>query len=173
MGEQYVGEIRVFAGNYAPRGWLSCDGATLQIPMYQALFAVIGVQYGGDGVRTFQLPDLRARVAMGMGAGPNLTARVMGRSGGEASVTLLASEMPNHTHTPNCQSLTNQTTPAGAVWASTPPRSGAKMYADAVDTPMSPLAASPSGGDQPHNNLQPYLALNFIIAVEGVFPVRS
>lgn len=172
MSDPFVGEIRIFAGDYAPYGWAFCDGGMLQVQQNTLLFAIIGNRYGGDGRQTFQLPDLRGRVAMAMGSGPNLTPRVIAQKGGVSAVTLLQSEMPNHTHTANCQTVTNQSAPAGNVWASSPARVGPKVYATPPDTEMSPLALAPTGGDQPHNNMQPFVSLNFIIALVGLYPPR-
>lgn len=172
MADPYVGEIRIFAGTYAPRDWAFCDGTTVNIQQYTALFSIIGFQFGGDGRTNFKLPDLRGQAAMCMGAGPGLTPRPFAKGGGNAQVTLLQTQMPNHTHAANAQTTANQTAPAGNVWANSPGRVGPNVYADPPNTPMSPLALSPMGGDQPHNNIQPYLAMNFIIALQGVYPSK-
>ncbi|MBW7476070.1 tail fiber protein [Paenibacillus oenotherae] len=172
--DPYVGEIRIFAGSYAPRGWAFCNGQLVAIRQNTALFSILGVQYGGDGKTTFALPNLQGKAPMNQGNGPGLTPRSVGEDVGSSTVTLLTTELPNHIHTATCPSnvAADQMTPQGAVWANTGGRKGDKVYSDLINTPMNPMAILPQGGSQPHNNMQPYLAINYIIALEGVFPQR-
>jgi microcystin-dependent protein len=170
MAEPILGEIRLFAGNFAPRGWALCNGQLLQITQNTALFSLLGVYYGGDGKTTFALPDLRARVPIGAGEGAGLTPRDLGAAGGESAVSLITTEMPMHTHAANCSSTQSSNQPEGAYWGST--GRGASAYAATPATALSLLAAQPAGGSQPHNNMQPYLGMTFIIAMEGIFPSR-
>src|SRR5262245_23907299 len=174
MADPFVAEIRIFGFNFAPRGWAVCNGQILPIPQNTALFALLGTTYGGDGVTTFALPDLKARVPMHPGQGPGLSLHDLGETGGTAAVTLQPSEMPAHTH-----ALGVQTAPLGAVAAPAGttlgrPASG-KLYVTAAPPPpvsMSPSMLAQAGGGQPHNNLQPYLTVNFCIALQGIFPAR-
>jgi len=170
--DPYVGEIRLFAGSYAPVGWAFCDGSLLAIQTYAALFSVIGTTYGGNGTTNFALPDLRGRAPIHQGEGPGLTARVLAQSGGTDSVTLTLSEIPNHTHPLNSE-VNNPTgnNPQGQIWSSTG-RRGPLAYSQKVDSPLSPMAIASAGGSQPHNNRQPYLGVNYIMALEGVYPSR-
>lgn len=172
--DQFLGEIRQFAGSFAPKGWAFCNGQLLSIQQNTALYAVIGTTYGGDGKTTFALPDLRGKVTIHQGQGPGLTPRAIGSTGGSASVTLTESEMSNHSHVPNSQGESTQILPDGSIWANVKAGRGSKyIYTASPNTAMSPQALQTSGGSQPHNNMQPYLGLNFIIALEGIFPSRS
>jgi len=171
MAEPILAEIRLFAGNFAPRGWALCNGQLMSISQNTALFSLLGTSYGGDGKVTFALPDLQGRVPIGQGNGAGLTPRVVGEEGGEAAVSLIATEMPMHTHLANCSSQQTANQPEGAYWAST--GRGANAYAATASTTLSPFAAQPAGGSQPHNNMQPYLGMTFIIALEGIFPSRQ
>jgi microcystin-dependent protein len=183
MSDAYVGEIRLFAGNYATENWHICDGSLLNIQAFPALYALIGTTYGGDGQTTFGLPDLRGRVPVGQGQGTNLTARVLGQKGGSSTVTLTQSQMPAHTHSFSASTVT-ATTPTLAASGSgfaTPISTGADgpvvayapsalvTSAENVNLGSNAISAS-SGGGQPHNNLMPYEAINYIIAVQGLFP---
>lgn len=179
MADAYLGEIRIFAGNFAPKGWALCNGQILPLSQYTALFSILGVQYGGDGKTNFALPNLNGRVPIGQGAGPGLTPRAVGETVGSATVTLLTTEMPAHTHAPmgNTQ-LGSTVDPTNAVWGEfgVGGRGGitpVNLFNPTPDTLMSPLAVNVSGGSQPHNNMQPYLAMNFIICLDGEFPPRS
>lgn len=174
--ESFIGDIRLFAGEFAPRGWKFCDGSVLSISVYDTLFALIGTTYGGDGQSTFALPDLRGRVPVGQGAGPGLTSRLIGQSFGSENVTLLATQMPQHTHTLNATTAAAASPQAaGHLFAQT----GAdKCYGPPPGTDPQPQtlaanAVSAAGGSQPHNNIMPTMAVNYIIAVEGVFPSRN
>jgi microcystin-dependent protein len=155
MADPFVAEIRIFPFNFAPKGWAFCDGQILPISQNTALFALLGTTYGGDGKSTFALPDLQGSTPMQQGQGPGLSLRDLGEIGGEQNVTLLQSEMPSHTHGV-------QAAGAHDVYAGPPP-----------NVNMSPLATSVTGGSLPHNNMMPYLGLNFCIALQGVFPPRT
>lgn len=172
MSTPYIGEIRIFAGNFPPRGYQFCAGQLLPISQYSALFALIGTTYGGDGQTTFGLPDLRGRVPMHQGTGPGLTTRTLGQSFGTETVTLTSAQMPAHGHGVLCNNGTGVTNPANGFWAQT---SGVSGYGAPATANASVNAGSigNSGGNQPHNNLMPLLSLNFIIALEGVFPSRN
>jgi microcystin-dependent protein len=173
MADPFVAEIRIFPFTFPPKGWAFCDGQLLPISQNTALFALLGTTYGGDGKSTFALPDLQGSAAMHPGAGQGLSTRVLGEIGGAESITLLGSEMPLHTHTlratvePGDNRLPS---PTVALSAST----GAFAYVSANPslTPMAVQALPPAGGSLPHNNMQPYLTLNFNIALQGVFPPR-
>lgn len=169
--DSYIGEIRIFAGSYAPQGWALCDGSLLQIRSYPVLFSILGTNYGGDGQNTFALPDLRGRAPMHQGQGPGLTNRPIGSAGGSAQVTLRETQMPAHTHIPACQSVTNgSASPENAIWTKTFGRFGQPAYATQPNQAMSAQAIGIAGSSQPHNNMQPYLSMNFIISLEGDFP---
>jgi microcystin-dependent protein len=168
----YVGQIMAFGGTYAPQGWALCDGSLLPISQYETLFNLIGTTYGGDGQNTFALPDLRGRVPLHQGQGPGLSSYVLGESGGVEDVTLSVNQFPQHTHpamvSPNPGTSPN---PAGAFWAGSP----VNIYTDgaAANAAMAATSISASGGSQPHNNMLPYLTLNFCIATEGIYPSPS
>jgi microcystin-dependent protein len=174
--DPYVGEIRLFAGKYAPAGWLFCEGQTLEVPQYQVLFAVISNVFGGDGTTTFALPDLRGLVPIHQGQGDGLTTRNYRASGGTKQETLTMEQIPNHDHAARCRTNTNGNDPIGSIWAvarNPINNSTVSFYSNKADTPMNPEMLTPIGGGQAHNNMQPYMALNYIIACEGVFPVKS
>jgi microcystin-dependent protein len=175
MTDPFLAEVRPFAGNFAPTGWALCNGQLMSISQNTALFSLLGTNYGGDGRVTFGLPNLMGSAPMQQGQGPGLSQRYLGESGGEPSVTLLSSEMPNHTHRVLAVDASGDTTsPAGASFAQA--RNG--RVADRIystDTPnltMAPQAALPAGGSAPHNNMPPYLCVTFIIALQGIFPQR-
>ena len=176
MSSPFVAEIRIFAGNFAPLGWAFCNGQLMPISQNTALFSLIGTFYGGDGRSTFGLPNLQGSAPLGQGQGPGLTERFLGETGGEQFVTLLQTEMPAHLHTVRCSSANaDKNDPTNNVWAVTGARR-ATVNQYAANTPtvsMSNSALSVAGGSLPHNNMPPYLALNFIIALQGVFPPRS
>jgi len=177
MADPFVAEIRIFGFNFAPQGWAQCDGQILAISQNTALFSLLGTTYGGNGQSTFALPDLQGNAAMQHGQGPGLSLRDLGEIGGEQSVTLIISEMPAHTHTPtNAKPAGGLPDPTGNMWGtSSAGKVAANFYAPAVGTAvnMNPLAFGLNGGGLPHNNLMPYLVLNFCIALQGVFPSRS
>lgn len=168
--EPFIGEIRLFAGNFAPRGWAFCDGQLLPIAQNQALFSIIGTTYGGDGRTTFALPDLRGRAPIHAGSGPGLTPRVLGARGGEEQVTLTESQLPQHTHSLMASTAKADTkTPTGEVLGG-----NTKNYTAPptnVDTDISSIGIAGEG--QAHNNMQPYLTLNYIIALQGIYPSRN
>ncbi|HEX8501246.1 MAG TPA: tail fiber protein [Pyrinomonadaceae bacterium] len=166
MPEPYIGEIRMFGGNFAPAGWAFCDGQLIPISENDALFNLIGTTYGGDGQETFALPNLQSRVPMHAGTGGGIT-YTLGESGGVEEVTLTVNQIPLHTHQPfGSNSGASQTTPGGAVFA----QSISNLYAEVSPINLSPQAISPVGGSQPHTNLQPYLCINFIISLFGIYP---
>ena len=174
MSNPFVAEIRIFAGNFAPRGWATCDGQILPISQNTALFSLLGTTYGGNGQSTFALPNLQGSAPMHAGQGPGLSQRFLGEMCGESAVTLLTSEMPVHGHTAQATSGSNQDSPAGNAWSSigttrTPPA----LYQTTQNAQMSPQALALTGGSQPHNNMSPFLCLTFIIAMQGVFPPRN
>jgi microcystin-dependent protein len=169
----YVGEIRMFAGNFAPNGWMFCEGQTLPISENEVLFQLIGTTYGGDGEETFNLPNLASRVPIHMGTGPDGTTYQLGEMAGTESETLTVQQIPNHTH-PLTASVADGTTPnpEGNVIAQTP----AGIFPFFEDAPTANMAASaitPAGGSQPHENTQPFLCINFIISLFGVFPSQT
>ena len=175
MSSPFVAEIRIFAGNFAPTGWAQCNGQLMPISQNTALFSLLGTMYGGDGKSNFALPNLQGSAPLQQGQGPGLSLRVQGEIGGEQTLTLLQTEMPAHNHTAMAAAGTGLADPANNVWAS-----GAKGFGNvyspsvnASNVQMSPLATSISGGNQPHNNMMPYLGLTFIIALQGVFPPRT
>ncbi|MCU0496011.1 MAG: tail fiber protein [Anaerolineae bacterium] len=171
MGNPYVGEIRMFGGNFAPLGWMLCQGQLLPISEYEVLFQLIGTTYGGDGQETFALPNLSSRVPVHQGQAPGLGSYVLGETGGVETVTLTPSTLPTHNH---IVMIANQaatdTTPANTL---VPAASVANIYDVGPDTTLSPSTIQPAGGSQPHNNIQPILAINFIISLYGIFPSPS
>jgi microcystin-dependent protein len=173
MADPFVAEVRIFAGNFPPTGWAFCNGQLMPISQNTALFSLLGTTYGGDGKSTFALPDLQGRAPMHPGDGPGLTPRVLGEAAGQPAVTLLESEMPVHSHTTSAQ-----TTPASAFAPSNTTilaRSvGGNAYGTGTpDAVLASTAIQPAGGSQPHNNMQPFLVLNFVIALQGIFPPRG
>jgi microcystin-dependent protein len=173
MSSPFIGEIRIFAGSFAPAGWATCDGQLMPISENDALFTLIGTTYGGDGQSTFGLPNLSARVPVHQGQGPGITQNyVIGEAGGVDNVTLTTQQMPSHNHQLVCStSIATLQTPQNAVLAQS---TLAKMYfADATDSNLAPATIGMTGGSQPHDNMQPYLALTYIISLFGIFPTQS
>jgi len=173
--DPFVAEIRIFPFNFAPKGWAFCDGQLMPLSQNTALFSLLGTTYGGDGKSTFALPNMQGNAPMHPGQGPGLSLHDLGETGGSETVSLLESEMPAHSHTAMANAAVgNRTTPAAnsisRVTGSTPfvPGSPAPPL-----IAMSSSSITPAGGDQPHNNMQPYLTLNFCIALQGVFPPRT
>ena len=167
MSDPFIAEIKVISFNFPPKGWAFCNGQLLQINQNQALFSILGTTYGGDGRTTFALPNLQARMPIHQGNGFTL-----GERGGEVAHTLTINEMPAHNHPAQGQSAVagpTGTLPASSVWAN----SGQNPYAPSPNVTMSPAAISNTGGSQPHNNEAPYLVLNFIIALVGIFPSQN
>jgi microcystin-dependent protein len=176
MADQFVGEIRIVPFNFAPFGWALCDGQLLAISQNTALFSLLGTYYGGNGTSNFALPNLQGSAPMNQGNGLGLTPRVLGEVGGETAVTLLLSQMPAHTHTAKNAAVSNAGTPGPTVTFGGGGRGKAPAYAPASTQNAVQLmqrAVGLTGGNQPHNNMPPYLTLNFVIALQGIFPPRS
>jgi microcystin-dependent protein len=172
MAQPFVGEIRMFGGNFAPVGWMFCDGSTVAISEFQTLFQLIGTTYGGDGQSTFQLPDLRGRIPLHMGTGSDGTTHIIGENGGVENVTLTTQQIPVHTHPLTVSGdVAQQTNPSGAVPGQS---TQAKLYVEFdPNVALNAQTVGPSGGSQPHNNMQPFLGINFIISMFGVFPTQT
>lgn len=171
--ETFLGEIRMFAGNFAPTGWAFCQGQLLPIAQNQALFSLLGTTYGGNGTTTFALPDLRGRVPVGFGQGSGLSNRVIGEQFGSELVTLNINQMPSHNHTVNAVTTEgNQNLPTNSLPANT--KTLDKEYSDAnANTTMKATMVNPTGGNQPFGVTQPSLGVNFIIALQGIYPSRN
>jgi microcystin-dependent protein len=174
MADPFVAEIRIFPFNFAPKGWAFCDGQLLPLSQNTALFSLLGTTYGGDGKSNFALPNMQGNAPMHPGQGPGLSLHDLGETGGSQTVSLLESEIPSHPH-----GLMAQGAPADtnvAVGFSIARVVGATPYLPPAGAPLVSMAAQalpPAGGDQPHNNMQPYLTLSFCIALQGVFPPRT
>ncbi len=174
MAEPYIGEIKMFAGNFNPRGYAYCSGQLLPISQNTALFSLLGTIYGGNGQTTFALPNLQGRAPMNWGQGSGLTNRVIGQNGGTAAVTLNTTQIPSHNHL--LQGTTGDGTlgePNGATFGSGARGNPPFYAAQGTSVPMAQQAIGIAGTGQPHNNLQPYLVVSFIIALTGVYPPRS
>ena len=173
--DPFVAEIRIFPFNFAPKGWAFCDGQLLPLSQNTALFSLLGTTYGGDGKSNFALPNMQGNAPMHPGQGPGLSLHDLGEMSGSETVTLLQSEIPSHSHSLMASS-TNSSKPSPAGNALTRVQSGATPYLAPAGAPLSTFAdvsLTPAGGDQPHNNMMPYLTLNFCIALQGVFPPRT
>ncbi len=165
MSTPYLSEIKMVSFGYAPKGWLLCNGQVLPINQYQALFALVGTTYGGNGISTFQLPNLQGIMPIHMGNG-----YTEGQTGGTTTVTLTQNQIPSHTHSAvGVTTVANAEPAAGNAWAN----SAQNPYATSTNAGMSALAVQQTGGNQPHDNMPPFLVLNFVIAVQGIFPSRS
>lgn len=189
MADAYIGEIRIFSGNYAPRGWALCNGQLLSIPQNTALFSILGTKFGGDGKTNFALPNLMGKTPLHYGHGTGLEKKDFAKEGGTVGEILLTSQIPSHTHVPNNKDSPNEDSPVNAYWSNTntTPKNGVLAYVNLdpytpMDptppknpyTPMNPSAIQVVGGSQSHNNMQPYLALNFIICINsGEYPVKE
>ncbi len=174
--DPFIGEIRIFAGTFAPYGWAACDGQILQIQQNTALFSLLGTYYGGDGKTTFALPDLRGRAPMHWGSGAGLSVYGKpGLNGGATTVSLDANTTPCHTHAASGDaSGGGQQNPTNNVWGTQSGRSPTNLYtSNPPNVNMSGQALDPIGGGQPHNNMQPYLAMMYIIAMTGIYPSRD
>ena len=169
MSDPYIGEIKLISFNYPPRGWAFCNGQILPINQNQALFSILGTMYGGNGVTTFALPNLQGRVPIHQGI--NQGTYTVGQAAGELVHTLTTNEMPAHVHPAVAQSTASNpgVSPAGMIWATAPQLA----FAPAPNTPMNAAAVTTTGGSQPHENMPPYLVLNFVIALVGIFPSRN
>lgn len=164
MATPFISEIRIVSFNFPPKGWALCDGQLLPINQNQALFSLLGTTYGGDGRVNFGLPNLQGRAPVHVGNGI-----VLGQQGGETSHTLNISELPAHTHVPTGSSnAASATAPTGNLWATK-----ASIFAGSADTAMNPACITAVGGNQPHENMSPYLVLNFIISLQGIFPSQN
>jgi microcystin-dependent protein len=171
MSDQFIGEIRMVGFNFAPYGWALCNGQTLAISQNTALFSLLGTYYGGDGVTTFQLPNLQSRVPLHQGQGVGLSPYVVGQNGGFESITLTSQQMPQHNHTVATATTSSSNKPANNYWADA---AGGNMYSAGPATgTLNGQAMSYQGNGLPHSNLQPYLAVSFIIATQGIFPPRN
>lgn len=179
MTTPFIANVRLFGGNFAPAGWAFCDGSQLPIASYEALYTLIGTTYGGDGVKTFALPDLRGRVAVSQGQGSTLSNYVIGGKTGQDTLTLAAAQMPGHSHALMASTATGTAnTSSGNVLAAPAAAAGVSyaVYFNGTPPALRPLAASAignSGGNQGHDNHMPGLGLNYIIALEGIFPSQN
>jgi len=175
MSNPFVAEIRIFGFDFAPTGWAQCNGQVLPISQNTALFSLLGTTYGGDGKSNFALPNFQGSAPMHFGQGPGLSLRDLGETGGEPNVTLLPSEMPAHTHAALGYSGAGGQAPSSSTAWSDPNQRGISAYtaSSSSNANLSLQALAPAGGNLPHNNLMPYLTLNFCIALQGVFPPRS
>ena len=174
MADPFVAEIRAFPFNFPPRGWAFCNGQILPISQNTALFSLLGTMYGGDGKSNFALPNLQGSIPIGFGQSPGLSWYDLGQTGGSETVTLLVSEIPVHTHTLESDTFIgpDSGSPANAVLSSS---AATNIYSSASSplAPFAPQALAPGGGSQPHNNMMPYLTLNFCISLQGIYPPRS
>lgn len=173
QSDPFLGEVDLVAFNFAPKGWAMCQGQLLAINQNQALFSLLGTTFGGDGRVTFALPDLRGRRIVGQGQGQGLSPYTMGQRGGEEAVTLNISQIPSHTHQVQASMAVGTTgSPTGGYWAS---QTSTNLYSNAPTSTvaLSPLAIGSAGGGQPHDNMPPYLVLNYIIALQGIFPSQN
>ena len=176
MSEPFIAEIRIFAGNFAPRGWAFCDGQLLPVSQNTALFSLIGTTYGGDGRTTTALPNLQGRAPMHPGRGPGLTARRLGEKVGVETVTLSEAQIPSHSHTARAASAIGNVGLGPGTTNSMGGAGGGSAYQANISANLVDLASSTlstTGGSQSHTNVQPYLTLNFIIALQGLYPSRS
>jgi microcystin-dependent protein len=170
MATPYLSEIRLVSFSFAPKGWALCNGQTLPINQNQALFSLIGTTYGGNGITTFSLPNLQGRVPVHMGSDPKGVSYIIGQAGGQTEVTLTTAEMPAHSHRARADSsAASRSSPAGNAWAD----SASNPYSASANATMEPSIVAEAGDGQPHNNMPPYLVLNFVIALVGIFPSRN
>lgn len=169
----YLGEIRIFGGNFAPKGWALCNGQLLSISSNTALFSILGTTYGGDGVRNFALPNLQSRVPIHWGHGSGLSQYIPGQSAGVENVTLTQPQMPQHNHTMGTLSAPGTASRPNTQLLAQPTAGNAYGPVPSDGSTLNQAAISSAGGNQPHANLQPYLVMNFIIALQGIFPPRS
>jgi microcystin-dependent protein len=169
MAEPFLGEVKIVSFNFAPKGWALCNGQLLPINQNQALFALLGTTYGGNGQTNFGLPNLQGRAPAHLGGG-----HTQGQAAGEEAHTLSVAEIPAHNHAGASKDFATATTPAGNMLGAKAGRFGANIYAPAANlTPLHPSSVGATGGSQAHNNMQPYLVLNFVIALQGIFPSQN
>jgi microcystin-dependent protein len=173
MSEPFLGEIRIFCGNFAPQGWAMCNGQVLGIAQNSALFSILGTTYGGNGTTTFLLPDLRGRAALHYLQGNGLSNYALGETGGVEAVTLVAGQMPQHTHNLAAAATSTTPTPSAAVVLGEPSASVPAYAGATMTTALAANAVGLSTGGQPHENRQPILAMNYIIALVGIYPARN
>jgi microcystin-dependent protein len=176
MSDPFIGEIKMVGFNFAPYGWAFCDGQVMQIVQNTALYSLLGTTYGGNGTTNFNLPNLQGRAPLHRGTGPGLTPRPQGNSGGAATVALTTNTMATHTHTPMAVIGSGSATPGNNTWGAMPGRTPPPVYQSGnPDVTMNPAALDTAGNSSPspHNNMQPYLAVNFVIATMGIYPVRE
>jgi microcystin-dependent protein len=176
VSDQFVGEIRAFPFNFAPLGWAMCNGQILSISQNTALFSLLGTFYGGNGTSNFALPNLQGSAPLDQGQGVGLTNRMIGETGGEQAVTLLLSEIPSHTHQATGVAANgDQVSPVGNTWATahSGPKTKDSVYSNSASAAMNAQALAAVGSSQPHDNMPPYLVLNFCIALIGIFPARG
>jgi microcystin-dependent protein len=171
MSDPYLGQISLFSFGFAPKGWALCNGQTLPINQNQALFSLLGTTYGGNGVTTFALPNLQGRASISSGQGPGLSNYALGQNGGEVGHTLTTQEIPAHTHSAATATNTTQMSPQGNYPAANTDQNA--TYSAASSGTMAASAVGFGGNNQPHQNMQPYLAVNFCIALVGIFPSRN
>ena len=171
MSEPFLAEVKLFAGNFAPRGWADCNGQLLPINQNQALFSLLGTTYGGNGQTTFGLPNLQDRTAIHAGQGPGLSDRSLGQTGGSALATLSTAQMPSHSHRLRGAALADTGTPGGTVALAA--TTGAKVYRSASNLVTMGAPLADSGIGQGHENRQPFLGMRYIIALQGVYPTRN
>jgi microcystin-dependent protein len=173
MSDPYIGEIRMFTGNFAPLNWAFCDGSIIAIVQNTALFSLIGTTYGGDGVQTFALPDLRGRAPIHQGTGAGLTPRVCGQAFGSENVTLLPGQLPTHTHTAQGSAGGNAVTPKSNFWSTDPEGNTAPYASGPPNAQMNAVAVGVTGNSQSHPNMSPFLAVSYIISLFGIYPSQS
>jgi microcystin-dependent protein len=172
MGSPYIGELRLFGGNFAPYNWALCNGQLLSISQNSALFQLIGTTYGGDGVNTFGLPNLQGRFPIHQGQGNGLQNYVLGQMAGSETVTLVANQLPAHNHGA-VGSNGNAAPPANATWGSSSAQANSFGPGNSANAQMNPTSIGLTGGNQPHDNMTPFLAITFIISLQGIFPSQT
>ena len=174
MSDQFLGEIRIFGFNFAPYGWAQCNGSLLSISQYTAVFSLVGTFYGGNGTSTFGLPNLQGSLAIDQGQGPGLNDYIIGETGGSQYVTLLLNQIPQHTHAIYASATGNEANPTNAAFGGAARgHTGAYAATGTSVASMNAGAVSTAGGGQPHDNMPPYLVMNFCIALTGIFPTRG
>ncbi len=169
MADPCVAEIRIFPFNFAPKGWAWCDGQLMPLSQNTALFSLLGTTYGGNGQTTFALPDLRSRAPVHFGQGPGLSSYDLGQQGGSETQALTVNNLPPHSHAASASTNPTSKNPSGKLVSAV----GTPAFGDTADVTLSPLAIGPTGAGVPVSTVQPYLAINFIIALEGIFPSRN